>query len=127
MSNSLFNLYRQACVEGSGHASYVAWLADNIKLSFVTSSYVPNFNTDQFYNPAISTAGWVVASSGNFASKSHTLGVANAANVTVSSVSGSTINSIVIWKDTGTATTSPLIAYIDTGTGSSVVPLSSNG
>ena len=39
-------------------------------------------------------------------------------------VSGSTINAIVIVKDTGTEATSPLIAYIDTATG---LPITPNG
>ena len=39
-------------------------------------------------------------------------------------MSGATINAIVIYKDTGTEATSPLIAYIDTATG---LPITPNG
>lgn len=48
-------------------------------------------------------------------------------NVTFTSVSGATVEALVIYKDTGTAGTSPLIAYIDTGvTGLPVTPNGGN-
>ena len=51
-------------------------------------------------------------------------GVADAADTTFTSVSGDTVEAIVLYKDTGDAATSPLIAYIDTATG---LPLTPNG
>jgi hypothetical protein len=48
-------------------------------------------------------------------------------NVTYTSVSGATVEAIVIYKDTGTAGTSPLIAYLDTSvTGLPVTPNGGN-
>jgi hypothetical protein len=38
--------------------------------------------------------------------------------------SGAAITGIVIYKDTGVASTSPLVAFIDTGTG---IPVTPNG
>ena len=51
-------------------------------------------------------------------------GAADAADCTFTSVTGSSIEAIVIYKDTGTEATSPLIAYIDTATG---LPITPNG
>ncbi len=51
-------------------------------------------------------------------------GAADGADVTFTSVSGPTIEAIVIYRDTGTEATSPLIAYIDTATG---LPITPNG
>lgn len=51
-------------------------------------------------------------------------GVADAADVTYTSVSGASIEAIIIYKDTGTQSTSRLIAYIDSATG---LPLTPNG
>jgi len=51
--------------------------------------------------------------------------VFDAADITFTAVtSGSTAKAIVIWKDTGTPSTSPLLVYIDTITG---FPLATNG
>lgn len=49
----------------------------------------------------------------------------DAADVTFSAVSGNSVEALVIYKDTGTPSTSPLIAYIDTV--SSGLPVTPNG
>ena len=121
MANGLYKLYKEACLTGSGHASYVAWVADNIKLLFATSGYTVNLSTDQFVS--VIGGGNIVARSGNFSGKSATLGTANASNVTVTAVSGSAIQSVIIYKDAGGADSgNALIAYIDTATGLPVTP-----
>lgn len=56
------------------------------------------------------------------ASKTVTNGVADAADVTFSAVSGATVEAIILYKDTGTESTSRLIALIDTATGLPVTP-----
>lgn len=53
-----------------------------------------------------------------------TQGVADAADVTYTSVSGNSIEAIMLYKDTGTPSTSRMIAYIDSATG---LPLTPNG
>jgi hypothetical protein len=63
-----------------------------------------------------------VATSGNLASKSVTGGVANAANVTFTAVTGAACGAIVLFRDTGNAATDELIAYIDSATGLPVTP-----
>lgn len=56
--------------------------------------------------------------------KSTTGGAADGADVTFTSVSGPSIEAIVIYVDTGTEATSPLVAFIDTATG---LPITPNG
>lgn len=53
-------------------------------------------------------------------------GIADAADVTLSSVTGDPAESIVIYKVGGTEATSPLIAMIDTATGLPVTPNGGN-
>lgn len=119
MANALYGLGRQAFLEGS-----IAFLTDTIKVALVKSSYTANLSTHQYYSD-LTPASNVVGTPQTLASKTSTLGVANAATVTFSAVaSGSTIAYLAIYKDTGTASTSPLIALIDTSTG---LPLSTNG
>lgn len=115
MANALYTLAYKAFLEGS-----IAYLSDNIKINLVTSSYTPNLGTDQFL--AIIPGGAIVATSSNLASKTSTGGVANAANVTFSSVTGSTATYVAMYKDTGSSATSPLILLLDTATNLPVTP-----
>jgi ApbE superfamily uncharacterized protein (UPF0280 family) len=116
MANALYGKGREKFLSGD-----IAWDTDNIKVSLVdTGTYTVVIDTHEFY----SDLSGVVADSGNLASKTVALGVADAADVTFSSVTGSSAEALVIWKDTGTASTSPLIAYIDTATN---LPITPNG
>lgn len=70
-------------------------------------------------------AGARVAVSGALGSKTIPLGVADAADVTCIGVTGASIEALVLYKHTGTESTSRLIAYIDTA--SSGLPVTPNG
>lgn len=107
---------------GLGHFAEggIAWSSDTIKVLLITSSYTPNFTTDEF--KSVISGGTIVATSSGLSSKSSTNGVLNAANLTFTAVSGSVASIVVIYKDTGTGSTSPLILYYDTGTGLPVTP-----
>ena len=117
MANALYDTGRSAFLTAG-----VNWSSDNIKAVLVktTSGYTVNLASDQFLSTIVS--GNRIATSGNFASKTTTAGVADAADVTFTAVSGSAAGAVVIYKDTGTDTTSQLIAYIDTATGLPVTP-----
>lgn len=95
---------------------------DTIKVALVRNDYVQSLSTHEFFSS-------VSASSLNtpqtLASKTVTNGVFDAADVTFTAVTaGDTCEGVVIYKDTGTPSTSALIAYIDTITG---FPLATNG
>ena len=116
MSNALYGKGKEAFLGAD-----IDWLADNIKVVLVdTAAYTPNFSTDDFL--ADIPSGDRIATSGNLASKTSTLGVADAADVTFTAVTGDVSEALVIYKDTGNEATSPLIAYIDTATGLPVTP-----
>jgi hypothetical protein len=118
MANALYDLGREGFLAGD-----IDWDANNIKLVFIdeaddTIDLAADDNLDD------RAAGSRVATSGNFASKTTTAGVADAADVTVSTVTGDPFESIDIYKDTGTESTSRLICNIDTATG---LPCTPNG
>jgi len=116
MANALYDLGRKAFLDGG-----IAWLADNIKLVLVDAAdYTVNLATHDFLDDIPSAAR--VATSGNFATKDSTAGVADAADVTLSAVTGDQSEALVIYRDSGAAATSELIAYIDTATGLPVTP-----
>lgn len=114
MSNTLYDLGRQAFLDGD-----IDWTADTIKAALVDTGVYTFSQSHQYYS-SVSSA--VVGTPATLASKTSTSGVADAADVTYSAVSGSTVEALVLYKDTGNAATSPLIAYIDTATGLPVTP-----
>lgn len=117
MSNALYGKGKEKLLSGS-----INLPSDAIKLALVSSAYTPNLSTHEFYSD-ISAA--VLGTPQTLGSKTVTLGVFDAADPTFAAVaSGSTAKAVVIYKDTGLASSSPLLAYIDTITG---FPLATNG
>ena len=116
MADALYGLGRQKILEGS-----INILTDDIKTVLVdTATYSVSIDVDEFLDDI--PVGERVATSGNMASKTSTLGVFDAADITFSSVTGDVSEALVIYKDTGVAATSPLLAYIDGATGLPVTP-----
>jgi len=114
MANALYDKGRQKFLEGG-----IAILTDDIKAALIdTGVYTVDLVNDEFQ----SDLSGVVATSAAMSGKSSTDGIFDATDVVFSTVSGNTVEAIVIFKDTGTPATSPLIAYIDTGTGLPVTP-----
>lgn len=73
------------------------------------------------------SAGDRVATSGALASKTVTGGTFDAADETITGVTGNTISRFVIYKDTGVEATSTLIAYFDTDSTPAAISLVPNG
>lgn len=116
MANQLYVWGKQQCLEGS-----IAWLTDTVKMVIVdTAEYTVNIATHQWLSDVPVAAR--VATSPALTGKSTTGGVAGAANPTFTAVTGPVSEAIIIYKDTGSASTSPLIAYMDTQIGIPVVP-----
>jgi hypothetical protein len=106
MASGLYDKGRDAILNGD-----IDWTADTIKVALVTASYTPDLANDQFYSSASAAA---VGSPMTLANKTSSAGVADADDVTSAALpSGSTIVAAVMFKDTGDASTSPLIAKID--------------
>lgn len=117
MSNQLYLLGRQAMSDGAS----IAWLTDNIKCVLVdTGAYTPNFSTDA--NLSDIPAGARIATSANLSGKTNVGGVFDAADVVLSAVTGVQSEAVAVYKDSGSAATSKLIAYIDTATGLPITP-----
>ena len=122
MANALYVAFRNG-VLGS-HATRVDLDADTIKAALIDhGTDTPAPTTDDFYNDI--SAGLVGALSSALANKTIgtvAAGVFDADNVTFSAVTGNSVESVNLLKDTGNASTSDLIAYFDTATGLPVTP-----
>ncbi len=114
--SALYDLGRQKFLEAA-----IAWLTDDIRVALIdTGTYSVDLAADEFY----SDLSGVVATSGLLSGKNSTNGVADAADITVAAVSGSSVEALVLYMDTGVVGTSPLLAYINVGTG---LPFTPNG
>jgi hypothetical protein len=120
MATTMYGLGREGFLTG---ASGFDWNSAAIQLAFVTSSYSPNYTTDQYLGVAVSS-GYIIAQSGTFSSLSSSLGTANAANETVSSVTGAQFAYVTLYSFITNNNSSPLIMNIDTATG---LPCTPNG
>ena len=118
MANTLYDSARQGFLEAQ-----INWLTDTMKVLLVDAgAYTPNTQTHLFL--ADIPVSSRIAGPVTLTSKTTTGGAADAADCTFTSVSGASIEMIIIYKDTGTEATSPLLAMIDTATG---LPITPNG
>jgi len=116
MANALYDNGRESFLRGE-----ISWNSDDIKAILVdTGTYTVDLDAHQFLDDI--PGGARVATSANLASKTTTDGVAGAADVAFTAVTGATVEAIVLFQDTGVEGTSRLIAYIDTATGLPVTP-----
>jgi hypothetical protein len=120
MSNQLYGLGRELFLEGGIDA-----LTATMALSLFTTAYTPNLTTDQYYSTPY---GAVTPTAGpvSLTTVTGALGTLSAANTTFTSVSGSASAYLVLFKNTGTNSTSPLVGLIDTATGLPVTPNGGN-
>lgn len=116
MANALYDRGRQGFLAGD-----IDWDADNIKIVLIDEADdTIDLALDE--DLADRAAASRVATSGNLASKTTTAGTADAADVTLSAVTGDQSESIDIYQDSGVEATSLMIANIDTATGLPVTP-----
>ena len=118
MANTLYDAARQRFLEAQ-----INWMTDTVKVLLVdTGAYTPQTAIHQYLSDISGSAR--IAGPVTLTSKTTTGGAADAADVTFTSVTGPSIEAIVIYIDTGTESTSPLVAFIDTATG---LPITPNG
>jgi len=118
MANALWPKWKQALLEFTANNDLDG---QTVKAALVTAGYTYS-SSDQYYS---SVTASVVGTPQTLNNKTFTNGVFDADNVTYTSVTGSQVVSIVIYIDTGSAATSPLVAFIDTGVTN--LPVTPNG
>jgi len=96
--------------------------ASNIKAILVDTAQYTFSAAHDFLDDVNSTAR--IATSPALTAKTITGGVFDAGDTTVTAVSGATVEALVLYHSTGSSATSPLVCYIDTGTG---LPFTPNG
>lgn len=118
MANTLYDKGRQKFAEAQ-----INWLTDDIKVMGVDAGqYTVSTANHEFLSDV--PAGARIAAAVSLLSKSTTGGACDAADVTFTAVAGVSIEAVIIYKNTGSEATSPLLAYLDTATG---LPITPNG
>ena len=121
MANALYKKAKEGLLEGLFDLT-----DNNIKVALVKNSYSVNLDTHEFLSDIAEAA--VAATTGLLTGKTTASGVFDADNITVENYGTSGFAYLVFYKDTGTRSTSRLLAYIDTATGlpvaSTVDPIS---
>ena len=126
MANFLYNKWKENILQFTANNNLSA---GTVKVALVdTAVYTlgTQSTTDQFYDngSANDVASATVGTPQTLAGKTFTNGVFDSStNPTFTAVTGASVEALVIYIDTGTPTTSPLVAYIDTSvTGLPVTP-----
>ncbi len=117
MANAIYPKWKEAVIQGSANSS----LAGDVKAILVdTADYTYNAAHD-FLDDVTGAA--IVATSANLGTKTYTNGTFDTADFTFTAVTGDVSEALIIYIDTGSAATSRLVCYRDTGvTGLPVTP-----
>ncbi len=117
-TTTFYNSYKKALLDKSiDHAN------DTIKVALCTSSYTPNYDTHSVFSDitnevsasgSYSAGGVTLAGKATSQDNTDNEGVLDANDITITS-STITARYAIVYKDTGVASTSPLIACIDFG------------
>jgi len=124
MANTLYPLWKEGLIQATANTS----LGGTVKAVLVDTGSYTYSGTHQFASSLTGTAGIAQP----ILTKTFVGGLFKGDNVTFTAVatgsgSGTALEAIAIYIDTGTASTSPLVAYFDTGvTGLPVTPNGGN-
>ena len=111
----LYDKARQAFLDGD-----LNWTVDVFNAVLIdTDDYSPDLLNDEFFSEV---AGAAQIASGTLASKTVTDGVADAADLLLSTVAGDQSEAILIVQQTASDTTSRLVCLITVATGLPVTP-----
>jgi hypothetical protein len=120
MASFIYNLALQGFASGSFDLATANIKVALVQISGSGSPYTANQASDQYLSalPGVtsttSPSGCIASIAGNLTGVSVTNGIFGAANITFASVTFSQpVGAMVMYIDTGTVATSPLIAYMD--------------
>lgn len=115
MANALYPKWKEALINGAANTA----LSGTVKVALVDTGTYTYSAAHEFLTSLTGRVG----TDQTLGTKTYANGVFDAANATFTAVTGATVESLVIYIDTGVAGTSRLVAYIDTGvTGLPVTP-----
>lgn len=118
MANAIYPKYKEAILQSAANSNLSA---GTVKVALVDTGTYTYSSAHEFY----SSVTGVVGTPQTIGSKTLTNGVFDGADVSFTAVTGATVEALIIYIDTGTAGTSRLVAFIDTGVTN--LPVTPNG
>lgn len=118
MTNAIYPKFKEALLTGAANANMSGGV---VKVALVDAGTYTYSAAHEFLTSLTGRVGV----DQTLGSKTFTNGVFDAADATWPTVTGATVEALVIYLDTGTPGTSRLIAYLDTGV--SGLPVTPNG
>lgn len=119
MANAVYPKWKESLINGDANVQ----LSGNVKVVLVDlADYT--YSAAHQYLSDVAVAGRV-ATSANLATKTFTNGLFDAADTTFTAATGDPSEAIIVYIDTGVATTSRLVAFFDTGVTN--LPVTPNG
>lgn len=115
MASAIYPKYKEAILQSAANTNMSS---GTVKAALIDTAVYTYSAAHEFY----SSVSGVIGTPATLGTKTFTNGVFDAADTTWTAVSGASVEAIIIYIDTGVAATSPLIAYIDSGTGLPVTP-----
>ena len=119
MANALYPKWKEQLLQFTSNNNLSS---GTVKVALIDTGTYTYSSSDQFWSAASSAS---VGTPQTIGSKTFTNGVFDGSDVAFTSVTGAQVVSLVIYIDTGTAATSPLVAFIDTGVTN--LPVTPNG
>ncbi|MEN9418433.1 MAG: hypothetical protein RI988_2053 [Pseudomonadota bacterium] len=117
MANALYPLWKQQLLQFTANNNLSA---GTVKVALIDTGTYTYSAAHQFWTSASAAS---IGTPQTIGTKTFTNGTFDGADVTFTAVTGASVEALIIWIDTGTAGTSPLVAYIDTSvTGLPVTP-----
>lgn len=116
MANAIYPIWKQELLQGTSGTS----LTGTLKVALIDTADYTYSSAHDMWDDA--SAG-VVGTPQTIGSKTYANGLLDGADVTFTAVTGDPCEALILFLDTGTPSTSRLVAYIDTGvTGLPVTP-----
>lgn len=116
MANVVYPLFRQELIQGTSGTA----LTGTLKVVLIDTALYTYSAAHDFYNDVSAGA---VGTPVTLGTKTYVNGLLDAADSTFTAVTGANCEAVILFLDTGTPSTSRLVAYLDTGvTGLPVTP-----
>ncbi len=112
MPNAMYPTARQKFGEAG-----INWVSNDIKVALLDATYVYN-EAHEFHDDLLG----ILATSANLTGKTNVLGVLDADDLLITPVTGDIVE-FVVFKDTGSSATSPLLFFFDRNASSVAIVL----
>lgn len=124
MANATYNKYVEAAIQNAANSSLAGSGTTGVYAALVDTGVYTFSQTHEFYSSVVAAQ---IGTEVELTSKAYTGGLFDAADSVFASVSGNSVEAIVVFiKNAGANTTWRLVGYIDSATGLPVTPNGGN-